>query len=633
MLGQSVNLHEYFDDIHKRTLDEFKRFYIFRQTTLAPSAESELSSFLTSLTISDIAPPSVPDSTGAALIDFTQAKDGEKPHRAQTVTIVAPKGSGKTTFLHHYFRIELADRKTRFPDTVFATPIFDFREKMTAGTIRSELDIKKEICRFLDEFFIETLWPGSLREKHHYYENVYKLELRVFVKVLLDSGLSDAEFNLGDLEHKNQRECIQKYKSENPFEFIKLKIDWYKKLFPNLWVIISVDNVDHHLPENPGGIIAIFQQLKEMLDIVDLIFTLRDTSFLQLNSIVRHDAWGGLRVITLEAIDMAEIGAPRVRSTLSQARSRLNGEQRDLLQEVGAQAIVGTPDYRRPGKFNFEIVWSWIQQMTNHNYRFALDLLTRALRSFHLFDDNFERERYTPARRFDRGGIHAKKMKTALINGLELFYSSQSSGTPVLNLFDGGDAKLKGNHIIRIKMLQYMQNRQRFMIDELAAHFSNVFGKSYAPIIRTSIFEMVVKGLIIVVNESQIPLFFGEDFGGINKFEDVSHMIGRIGACGKFHLNELLDDDIYLDEMKYATDFDHELYSKIFDMEKIPEKSSTVRKNSTRRFIKEILNLEDRFDGWSRTLGVAEARMKKALNEYEVRKSREEWFSQRSIAE
>lgn len=626
LLAQRINVHEYFEDIHKQSPPEFKQFYVKRTPNVAPSIEDELLSYLSSMTISNLADTShatvpAPDPTELR----TRISGESRSRRTQTVTIVAPKGSGKTTFLHYFFLEDLRRLKELYPKVTFVTPIFDFREQVTAGMIRLETSVKAQIREHVDKQLIETLWPGATTDKLKYYEHVYKLDLELFPDILLAFGQSNDAHKFGSPEYLRQVECLNSYKTQNPFDYLSKRVGYYRKQFPDIWIIITVDNVDHHLPENPNGIIAIFQQLKEKID-TDLIFALRDTSFLQLNTISRHDAWGGLRVLTLEPVDMSLIGSPRVKITLDRGRKLLSSEEQDFLAEIASQALVNEPSYNKPVKFNFEKIWNWTQHLTNYNYRYALDLLSRSLRSFHLFDDNFERERHTPARRFDHsvGGIHIKKMKTALINGLELFYSAEKSGTPVINLFDAGDLNLKGNHILRLKILQYLAKQDSFLIQEGTDRLTGVCGNVYASAIRKSVFEMIRKGIIIIINESGISMDFGDDYGGIDKFEDVSEMTGRIGACGRFHLDILLDDDIYLDEMKYGTDFDQALYHAVF--ERIPERTSTARKNSTRRFIKEIRNIEERFSSWSRSLGVTPDRLGHSLSEYESQKAREEFF-------
>jgi hypothetical protein len=329
---------------------------------------------------------------------------------------------------------------------------------------------------------------------------------------------------------------------------------------------------------------------------------------------------------------MSEIGAPRIRATLERARDLLSTEEQELLAEIASQTIINAIG-RRTVKFNFDIIWSWIQRMTNYNYRYALDVLNRSLRSFHLFDHNFERERHNPARRFDsiKGGIHVKKMKTALINGLALFYSPDQSATPIVNLFDAGDLKLAGNHILRVKMLQYISLKEVFELNEISNKFVNVFGREYATAIERSLFEMVLKGLIVIVNKSGVPVF-GDDFGGhggIEGYEDIQILTGQIAACGRFHVDELLDDDIYLDEMKYATDFDAKRYERIF--ERVPEKHPVLRKHSTRRFIKEISKIEERFANHSTTLGIGRDRITQSIKAYDTQKAWEDYFHPRKV--
>lgn len=625
-LAQKVNIDEYLHEIHKLSRPEFEELYISRPITLAPRLEEELTAYITGLTISDLQSDNFERLENDEIAQkYYDGSTSVLKRTGKTMSIVAPKGSGKTTFLHHYLEVDVAKLSSTQKKWNFVTPIFDFKERVTVGAIHDELAVKNEIANFLDRFLLDYLYPGSLKGKELFYKNVYLVDLMVFSDVLLKYGLSADICEFGSSEYRDQVQCIEKYKCENPFDYISRKYDHYLNAFPEMWIIVGIDNIDHHIPENPDKIIAIFKQLNDIMNI-DIIYALRDTSFLHLNSIVKHDAWGAGFVEVLEPINLSPIAAPRIKITLDRASGNLSTDERGLLKEIASQTLLpGLGSHKGP-KYNFDLVWEWIGSLTNYNYRYSLELLGRAMKSYHLFDEEFEREKYRPARRFDsiKGGIHVKKMKTALINGLELFYSTENSGSPVVNLFDCSEANRDGMYIIKIKILQYLTRQSNFKLIDVYNNLSRILGKGYSRAVKSILFEMANKGLIILINDARVPLVLGEDRASITKFEDISLMSGYIGACGKFHLSELLCDDIYLDEMKYATDLEVESYDRVFLT--VPETTTRQRKVSTRKFMQFIERIEKRYSGWSKNLQVKPDLITHSIIEYEKTKAYEEYF-------
>jgi hypothetical protein len=237
-----------------------------------------------------------------------------------------------------------------------------------------------------------------------------------------------------------------------------------------------------------------------------------------------------------------------------------------------------------------------------------LDILLQVLKSHHLTSETFGR-RFTSTFYFDpKHNINVKRFKTAFIIGSAPFFNEADSRTNVVNLFeaDGGSNKSwpHERHIFCLKLLQYLAKREAFTIGEILVEIERILGKSYLEPTRDCIRRFWQKGLIVTEALAAKETAYFTRSAKDADFSDLRVQQGHsfVSPNGRFHLGTLIRDDIYLDEMKFATDLSEDEMSAVF-AHRDQEADAWARLRATGAFVRLIADCESK-TALSKILGV-----------------------------
>jgi hypothetical protein len=200
---------------------------------------------------------------------------------------------------------------------------------------------------------------------------------------------------------------------------------------------------------------------------------------------------------------------------------------------------------------NIDRLSELLSKISNFNIREFIKNLRIIFSSYHAFSSTPRDSDIIS----DELTVTYSKLIRALILGNQTYYI-ESSKAPILNLFDNKLSK-NNNPYLRIRILQLLEVKAHGLgIGKLIEYLSSIFGEEEETVGK-AIEALFLKGLI----EIQPTIRRYDD--KIDYKQLLNHF-AYIEYCGKYHLNELLTNDTYLDEMKYAVDMPKHYYDKVF---------------------------------------------------------------------
>lgn len=244
---------------------------------------------------------------------------------------------------------------------------------------------------------------------------------------------------------------------------------------------------------------------------------------------------------------------------------------------------------------NYELnsLWEWLDNIGNHNFREILDILKGVIRSYHLTDEEFKKQKANKVFIWEGGDINIKRLKTAMINGYSAYYSQKMSNSYIVNLFDEGSSEFEYHFTFRLKILQCLFGKKVFIVKDLIDEFEKIFHQTYTENLKNCLSLFAVKHLLAIENFNENRSALKTMIGESVNFDHpkIISSYAYITPNGIFHLENLIYDDIYLDEMKYSTDLSGNYYKNIF---KESESITYGRKINTLRFIECIKKEEEK---------------------------------------
>ena len=309
---------------------------------------------------------------------------------------------------------------------------------------------------------------------------------------------------------------------------------------------------------------------------------------------------------------MPSIGSEQI------AKKRLNKVKTALQQEAAKDNFyrfiasfitqMNKPKFY-PSSFDLTIIRDWLDNLSNHNTRDMLDILLQALKSHHLTSETFG-QRFTSAFFLDRKkNINVKRFKTAFIIGSAPYFSEVDSQTNVVNLFDAhGGAHAAWDierRVFGLKLLQHLIGAGQFRIGDIVNQVEALLGKAYITPTKDCLRRFWQKGLLIIEGFAKNDAAYATTAPSHVEFETERVQLGEafVTPNGLFHINSLIRDDIYLDEMKFATDLSDVEYHKVFDNR--DQTDAFARLRATGIFVRSISDSESACVNLSKVLGVS----------------------------
>lgn len=622
--SERVDFREAFDDIHSLPLSSFLGFYVKGPESIAPDVAGVLTSYSIDLW---------------KRIEKGNVRPGRKAEKIfkrpfQHVEIHGSKGSGKTTFLHYFFYSYLPEKlRILGHDQVVVPIVFDMRKNLALGALGDLNSTLLKIYKFIDESIDKnsSIFSDGSNERDYFAKN-YPNTLTFFSRELSEAGVSIEPIrNFGSPPYRSHLREIADIRRNNLDTFVQRKIAFLRENSPDEEYIFCLDNIDHHIPESPSKAVALIKSLSEHLDLPTLI-TLRENSHVNL-----HDnGVGGAQMLgrrfVLEKCEMGNVGAKRLNYFLSDAYVAdppLSEDEVGFLTDLKSQVeafhgrLHGEYNVKREKAYNFSVIWEWLDFLSNGDLRIMLGMLGNALMSHHIFDDNFEKRVILPNKYTNYSdGIHVKRIKTALINGLSPYYDEERGGAcSLVNLFSAKDGSDERNRMLRLKLLQFYQSQGQFEWGEVYPKFKSWFDVEIVELIEASTKIFLLRGLLATPYCSESVLTEST----LDDFSLPHSTIVKFTKNGEFHLKVLVNDDVYLDEMKYSSCLPKDVYDDVFEEE--PQSEGAIRKRATEKFVKYLIRCEENDEfGIARKLNVCSL-MPSALANYMEKKKYELYFS------
>lgn len=578
-IAQRIKLDQIFGELHNLPFDKFTELYVERK--IQDVNNIELLADITKINIS-----AWRGFTGriGKRIDLVEELNRNIEAEEYTVLqLMSPIGSGKTTYLHHFLKVDLVELLNGIVEIV--PIIFDFR----THNVTNE-NMSKILYEFIDNEINKNFnCFGDPKNEKDFHATTHKIDLEILARDLIKEGVGTNHHKLNTNQYAKQRQIIRSEMKANPLSYLNIKVRYVKDKYPKAKLIVAIDNIDQFASLNTGLAITLLNQMAENFKI-DCIITLRDTTFRLFQAFDPSGAWHRPKPIILTPTTVEDIGLKRIDHLCEQIKDVL-GEKSIYFKFLRHLIYQFQHVPKKRKSYYFNVLWEWMDSLGNHNIREILDLLKFVMRSYHLTEKEFEKTKTNQFLKYNgKRNINIKRVKTALINGFKSNYLEQHSGTPVLNLFDEGDNEFEYHYIFRLKILQYLGNQKVYTIKEMRKRLTNILGEQLLNHIKNTLSLFINKGLIAVefLTEYEYKTIYGGGF--LIDDSRISNSQAFLAPNGKFHLDVLIFDDIYLDEMKYSTDFCARDYDIIFRNQSQNEPDHRIY--STRRFIEVLTKAE-----------------------------------------
>ncbi len=611
-LAQRVDkLRTIYGDIHKLPIEEFEKLYVPRTANHLMNAGI----------LSDITQVSI--CTWTDFLDKTESGDPIDnefldPHslEGKVIQLVSPVSTGKTTYINYLIKAILP--KILPAEVTFVPIIFDMR-----GLNINNQNIDKVLFNFINTS-IEDSFDIFCKEREDFQkfkQTTHKVELEIFADIFALHGI-EPEVSEDKGIHLEQRKLIMQKFEEDPTAFLDRKIKYVSKFY-NAFFLLIVDNIDQHAHLSPSHVIFTLNQLAEFKNISSII-TLRDTTHRANIASEVAVSYQRAKTFFLSKLELADMGSKRLRATKRMVVKDLS--PKNVIVKFIDHVLSYDQNYKKkvgarsphPSSFDYSYIWNWINRISNGDLRDVLYVLAQTLESNHLTSPEFTRMRANGVMLYgEQNDLNIKRFKTALINGSLPFYYEKYSDTFVLNLFDHDKISNKYHYLFRLKVLQLLVKLKHFKIIDIYSIFETSFANEnhIENDIKKVLTAFLFKNLIAiedVIKDGAFQTLKSKDDIDIDHYKEAHCFVT---PNGHFHLQFLVKDDIYLDEMKYSTNLSNDNYQKIFSQHS--QNHAPGRKESTSIFIDLLMDEEKKHMALSQNLGVP-------LIIHEIREAHEE---------
>lgn len=525
-------------------------------------------------------------------LDLVRWAKFEQP---QVVYLLAPIGSGKSTFLYHLLRRELtnADVQGIDPIIIQVTGLEDPARFMPR--LYDAIDAWLE--RNFPEHFLASCDPDIDTKVHPAKRTAFAQSMRR-EQIRVDSD-EVADLNL-------QKQWLAAKKQSDPLMFFKQLISWAnsQRAEPKL-VILAIDNLDQHLATFGDQLLVRSHAAAEALGAL-LILPLRDTSYRANNGAFVQAAFRAhhLNLVPAETHSM-------LRRRLYMLSTKKFADQAigDFVTLLTRRFGVTDEDERDAVRTRVaSLVTRWVEPLSNRNRRQLLKMLSTILSSPHIVSETFRRS-YAPSDDYQipRENIFKVKVKMAMMLGRYNYYTDDARESVfVLNLFDCGEANAPWKNLVRLKLLQRLEARRKQgeHVGALIKLCTDALGEGARSVIRDSLGRFVEVGLaaIMTPGDTYENTLVSHPVSA-NMHEYMDRMV-FLTHNGLFHLRELIFDDIYLDEMRLRSAMPDAVAQEVCKPFRLGHPSTQdERLNATKLFLQYLQRAES--DNTARSLETA----------------------------
>jgi hypothetical protein len=521
-------------------------------------------------------PPAVAQSpvdghTDDAAVEFMDRRASWRSSPESPFLLLGYVGTGKTTFLDHYFNRHLRKR-----DPSVHGIIVDFKTAPDDDT-----DFVKYLLLQVDRQLADICpqFAGNTRELLGVLYDKEVTEIRATItNVELQSLEIDRIFAL-------VLRAIHEVDSFKFAEFIERKIRHLTDSGKKLWIVL--DNIDqhYHALHNRAFLqsVSIAHRWK-----CPLIIAMRYVTLVTPSARQAYDSYRPRRLklslphpgkmierrieyFKLLADDIMERTTPWTNHVLRVS---------DLASDIHQCAALLT---------SHEFLTRHLLPLSNYNMRRLLEIVLSAFQSYYFFYDRFNNDRYLPK----EPNVLKRFIYAHLLKNNEYYDPSHRNSEDqfILNMFDNENSSVPYNHTVRIRLLQCLIRFGRHI--SLARFYQYVQGMfSYDRLdILSALRSLISKELVSIKNIMQPNFDTSIFFQGLTEAHLASDDIEvSISYCGRLHY-ELIGTLEYVEIMKFSTYIDESQFDDIQSQ----KAQSTIDKRSkgTRLFTEYLIKQED----------------------------------------
>jgi len=321
-----------------------------------------------------------------------------------------------------------------------------------------------------------------------------------------------------------------------------------------------------------------------------LILTLRDTSYRANNDAVVQTSYNAKYFTVIPA---------ETSTILGKRLHEINETKIDLALDkfVHLLRIRFAEDTTAIQSTIVELIHDWADPLANHDRRKLLEILRTIIASPHITSDSFMRVHFNENDfGLARGTkLHIKVKMAMMLGRYRLYHDDAQEHVFVLNLFDNGKVTEAWHSVIRLLLLRYLESKRDSgeTLGELIERVILACGRQWREMINHNIGKIIQVGLAALIDEGnsyENTLVSQPVADHINKY---LHRRIHITYNGLFHLERLLYDGTYLDEMRFVSPVAPSFIERIrapFRAGKIS--SPDERYESTRTFIRYLRTAE-----------------------------------------
>lgn len=445
----------------------------------------------------------------------------------QPILIFNISGGGKTTYIYHYFKINLKENKL---DNKIEGIIIDLKNFGEGENIAYD-KLKKFVHETIADHFAKQSKYDKINSPN------IKIALELFNQELVPYK------KLLKLLIKRSKEKYEDFLIpmvssfiDNTEIFNRARIRYLLK--SNKSVIIAIDNADHFGRKTQEKIFGLGSALMAQLR-VNIMISARDYNF---PFVFRHATLSPYEAILihLSLPDAKDIIKKRIEYILKSKyiEKIFNIFRKDKIEIVspsGIRSIFTKDSLEKQLNQIFDSLLSEInikllRNISNNNMRIMLEMIRVALSSGNLL----------PGEREDTKSVKRNDFLRAIICGSNQYYFPDDEKITILNIFDNNEPNFEGNNLIRLRILQSIDFFGKEALIQDVLEFLTSIGYPESKVKKT-MQKMLSFNLIESANNE-----------GDNIDKDNITTL-RLTRTGIFYLNELIFDPVYLQEIKNST--------------------------------------------------------------------------------
>lgn len=438
---------------------------------------------------------------------------------SRVILILGNVGTGKSTFVHHFFKITLKDSE----EWDIYLPLFiDFRKK--DAELSSSEFATKQLDEFLNDIFsiyfinksdnldlMKDIFEEDLRWNSSIYQECKKIGR---TELAVEYQIDDIRKLQSDLRHYNKRrmQYIEKHLGKR--------------------IIVIFDNVDHLIKQKQIEDSFIYGHSLAQEKCCQVILTMRSYNIKGRVHHFDHYSAFNPRYLHLSIIDIKNMLTCRIDFALKQISRFVH-----LEGSGNIKISINSPLFKEEvtnllNSFLRPEILEVLEKLSFNNLRELLRMAHRALASGYI---------YPATRRVKYSEIQLYDFIQSLILGNWKYYNPEDEHIAIINLFDDECSFEQGKILINIRLLQTIRLlgskdiTLRTIENSLASLGFNQ--------------DVALKALQNLINHSLVIPSYST---GLNIKQDKIRAVS-LTEKGAFYLDELLYQPFYYGNMRFAT--------------------------------------------------------------------------------